>query len=339
MEARPSVHAAAGRLRKSAKAGYPAARFRMKFTRSVLYSDALLVLTAAIWGFAFVAQRVGMDDLGPFAFNAIRYAIGALVLLPLIRQRRKAAGATAAAATIAGAVDLPVRPAGLRRFLPFIITGCVMFLGATLQQLGLVTTTAGNAAFVTSLYVVIVPLLGSFFGRKNSLKNYLAAFISVAGLYIITVGGGFKVAPGDLLVLAGSLFWACHILVIDHFAPRVDSVELSAGQFAVCGALSLAAALVFEPQPFDGILSAAVPLLYGGLFSCGVAFTLQIVAQRSAPPAHASILLAFEGLFGALGGVLLLGEPATLRLFAGGGLMLAAAIFSQLPDRKPASRR
>ena len=320
----------------------------MKFTRSVLYSDALLVLTAAIWGFAFVAQRVGMDDLGPFAFNAVRYAIGALVLLPLIRQRRKAAAAMraaaqraggAAAAMVAGAADLPVRPAGLRRFLPFIITGCVMFLGATLQQLGLVTTTAGNAAFVTSLYVVIVPLLGSFFGRKNSLKNYLAALISVAGLYIITVGGGFKVAPGDLLVLAGSLFWACHILVIDHFAPRVDSVELSAGQFAVCGALSLAAALVFEPQPFDGILSAAVPLLYGGLFSCGVAFTLQIVAQRSAPPAHASILLAFEGLFGALGGVLLLGEPATLRLFAGGGLMLAAAIFSQLPDRKLASRR
>ncbi len=301
----------------------------MKFTRSVLYSDALLVLTAAIWGFAFVAQRVGMDDLGPFAFNAVRYAIGAIVLLPLIKQRRKAAAAA----------DGRGRPAGLRRFLPFAVCGCVMFLGATLQQLGLVTTTAGNAAFVTSLYVVIVPLLGSLFGRKNSLKNYLAALISVVGLYIITVGGGFKVAPGDLLVLAGSLFWACHILVIDHFAPRVDPVELSAGQFAVCGALSLAAALIFEPQPFNGILSAALPLLYGGLFSCGVAFTLQIVAQRSAPPAHASILLAFEGLFGAIGGVLLLGEPATLRLFAGGGLMLAAAIFSQLPDRKPANPR
>lgn len=328
----------------------------MKFTRSVFYSDALLVLTAAIWGFAFVAQRVGMDDLGPFAFNAVRYAIGALVLLPLIRQRRKAAAANAASAQGAGgeaaaAGDAAAgaagaaggasrgRPAGLRRFLPFAVCGSVMFLGATLQQLGLVTTTAGNAAFVTSLYVVIVPLLGSFFGRKNSLKNYLAALISVAGLYIITVGGGFKVAPGDLLVLAGSLFWACHILVIDHFAPRVDSVELSAGQFAVCGALSLAATLIFEPQPFDGILSAAVPLLYGGLFSCGVAFTLQIVAQRSAPPAHASILLAFEGLFGAIGGVLLLGEPATLRLFAGGGLMLAAAIFSQLPERKAAGRQ
>ncbi len=321
----------------------------MKFTRSVLYSDALLVLTAAIWGFAFVAQRVGMDDLGPFAFNAVRYAIGALVLLPLIGQRRKAAaairasaqgaGGPAAAAAAAVGADSRSRPAGPRRFLPFAVCGCVMFLGATLQQLGLVTTTAGNAAFVTSLYVVIVPLLGSLFGRKNSLKNYLAALISVVGLYIITVGGGFKVAPGDLLVLAGSLFWACHILVIDHFAPSVDSVELSAGQFAVCGALSLAAALIFEPQPFNGILSAAVPLLYGGLFSCGVAFTLQIVAQRSAPPAHASILLAFEGLFGAIGGVLLLGEPATVRLFAGGGLMLAAAIFSQLPDRKPANLR
>lgn len=307
----------------------------MKAKRSVLYSDALLVLTAAIWGFAFVAQRVGMDDLGPFAFNAVRYLIGALVLLPLIRWRRKAAAA--AFTQDVGTTGSPVRPKGLRRFLPFAVCGSVMFLGATLQQLGLVTTTAGNAAFVTSLYVVIVPLLGSLFGRVNHVKNYLAALVSVAGLYIITVGGGFTVAPGDLLVLAGSFFWAAHILVIDHFAPKVDSVELSAGQFAVCGALSFVAALLFEPKPFEGILSAAVPLLYGGLFSCGVAFTLQIVAQRSAPPAHASILLAFEGLFGAIGGVLLLGEPATLRLFAGGGLMLIAAIYSQLPDRKSSS--
>ena len=312
----------------------------MKPAASVLYSDVLLLLTAAIWGFAFVAQRVGMDAMGPFAFNAVRYAIGALVLLPLIHYRRRNAlrfsPAMAAATTAVAAPDAKApTPAalGLRRFLPFALAGGAMFIGASLQQLGIVTTTAGNAAFVTSLYVVIVPLIGSFFGRRTSLKDYIAAFIAVAGLYIITVGfgSGFSVAPGDLLVLAGSLFWAFHIIVIGRFASSVDPVELSAGQFAVCGILSLAAALVFEPHPFQGTLAAAVPILYGGVFSCGVAFTLQIVAQRHAPPPHASIILAMEGLFGAVGGVLLLGEAASMRLFAGGALMLGAAILSQLP--------
>lgn len=283
---------------------------------SILASDALLLLTAAIWGFAFVAQRVGMDDLGPFAFNAIRYFIGALVLIPLIRRRKSEAAEANAN-----------RP---KPMLPYILTGSALFLGASLQQVGLVTTTAGNAAFITSLYVVIVPMLGALFGRKAKAKDYFAALVAVAGLYIITIGKGFSIAPGDLFVLAGSFFWALHILVISRFASEVDPIELSAGQFAVCGALSLIVAMIFEPQPFQGILSAAVPLLYGGIFSCGVAFTLQIVAQRHAPPAHASIILAMEGLFGALGGVLILSEPATARLFLGGALMLSAAIFSQI---------
>lgn len=297
----------------------------MKSSISVLYSDSLLLLTAAIWGFAFVAQRVGMDDLGPFAFNAVRYAIGALVLLPLIRHRRK---------TRINAVwfSSGSSPGGL---LPFVLAGGAMFIGASFQQVGLVTTTAGNAAFVTSLYVVIIPLIGSLFGRKARLKDYIAAIVSVMGLYIITIGGGFTMAPGDLLVLAGSFFWALHILVIGRFAASVDPVELSAGQFAVCGLLSFIASLIFEPKPYEGVFSAAIPILYGGLFSCGVAFTLQIIAQRTSPPAHASIILAMEGLFGAIGGVLLLNEPASLRFFMGGALMLAAAIFSQLPIGKP----
>ncbi|MEW6550107.1 MAG: DMT family transporter [Spirochaetota bacterium] len=309
----------------------------MPLAPSVLASDALLLLTAAIWGFAFVAQRVGMDDLGPFAFNAIRYFIGALVLLPLIRRRRRATSIGQAAA--GAKAETPAAPGAhkalSRRILPYVLTGSALFLGASLQQAGLVTTTAGNAAFVTSLYVVIVPMLGAFFGRKASPKDFAAALVAVAGLYIITIGEGFSISPGDLLVLAGSVFWALHILVISRFASEVDPIELSAGQFAACGFLSLAAAMAFEPEPFKGILSAAVPLLYGGIFSCGVAFTLQIVAQRHAPPAHASIILAMEGLFGALGGVILIGEPASARLFLGGALMLAAAIGSQVSlDRK-----
>jgi len=297
----------------------------MKSSISVVYSDSLLLLTAAIWGFAFVAQRVGMDDLGPFAFNAVRYAIGALVLLPLIRHRRKARIST----------DRFSSGSSSRGFLPFVLAGGAMFIGASFQQVGIVTTTAGNAAFVTSLYVVIIPLIGTLFGRKARLKDYLAAIVSVIGLYIITIGGGFTMAPGDLLVLAGSFFWALHILVIGRFAASVDPVELSAGQFAVCGLLSFIASLIFEPNPYEGVFSAAIPILYGGLLSCGVAFTLQIIAQRTSPPAHASIILAMEGLFGAIGGVLLLNEPASLRFFTGGALMLAAAIFSQLPIGKP----
>ena len=320
----------------------------MKFRAGILYADLLLLLTAAIWGFAFVAQRLGMENIGPYAFNAVRYAIGALILIPLIIYRKKNRLITDQAVSSGGAVSYdgvslaggaatPSPKTALGRFtvkiLPFILAGSAMFIGASLQQLGIVTTTAGNAAFITSLYVVLVPLLATLFGRKTSLKDYIAALVAVLGLYIITVGFGskFSISPGDFLVLIGSLFWAVHILVIGKFAASVDPVELSAGQFAVCGVLSFIAALIFEPQPFQGVLAALIPILYGGLFSCGVAFTLQIVAQRRAPPAHASIILAMEGLFGALGGVLLLGEPATLRLFAGGALMLGAAILSQLP--------
>jgi drug/metabolite transporter (DMT)-like permease len=302
----------------------------MKLTRSVLISDALLVLTAAIWGFAFVAQRVGMESIGPFAFNAARYFLGALVLLPLIVKRRKDQAARPYARspeTLSG--DAPARTA-LSSLMPYILAGSCMFIGASLQQVGIVTTTAGNAAFVTSLYVVIVPLLGMLFGRRTGLKDYLAAAVAVAGLYIITIGKGFSMTPGDILVLAGSFFWALHILVIGRFAAAIDPVELSAGQFAVCGLWSFAASLIFEPAPYAGLFAAAIPILYGGLLSCGVAFTLQIVAQRTAPPSHASILLAMEGLFGAVGGILLLGEPLTLRLLSGGALMLAAAILSQL---------
>lgn len=306
----------------------------MKLTRSVLISDGLLVLTAAVWGFAFVAQRVGMESIGPFAFNAARYFLGALILVPLIFKRRRdqvarphASGQPQAQAPGTQAVTSQKKFASL---MPYILAGSCMFIGASLQQLGIVTTTAGNAAFVTSLYVVIVPLLGMLFGRRTGLKDYLAAAVAVAGLYIITIGKGFSMTPGDILVLAGSFFWALHILVIGRFASTIDPVELSAGQFAVCALWSFAASLIFEPAPYAGLLAAAIPILYGGLFSCGVAFTLQIVAQRTAPPSHASILLAMEGLFGAIGGILLLGEPLTLRLLLGGALMLAAAILSQL---------
>lgn len=314
----------------------------MSSSKGAFRAELLLLLTAAIWGFAFVAQRAGMGSIGPFAYNAARYAVGALSLLPLIAYRRRHAGLAESAAATPGSGRAGLARNKARSLGYPLLAGSILFMGASLQQLGIVTTTAGNAAFITSLYVVLVPLIGLFAGRHPGLKGWLAAGLAVAGLYLISVNGRFSVSPGDLLVLVGALFWAFHIIVIGSLAGKADPVELSAGQFLVCAVLSLGASFVLDP-PFPAgswlaaLGAAAIPILYGGIFSCGVAFTLQIVAQRTARPSHASIILALEGLFGAIGGILILGEALTARLAIGGGLMLAGAVLSQLaPAEKKA---
>ncbi len=298
-------------------------------------AELLLLLTAVIWGFAFVAQRVGMGSIGPFAFNAARYLVGAASLIPLLLIRRGGAASREK--------DLSA-PGWKRGFGYPLLAGTVLFLGASLQQIGLVTTTAGNAAFITTLYVVLVPLIGIFMGKRIGARGWLAALLAVGGLYLISVGGRLSISRGDLFELVGAIFWALHIIVIGRLAPKTDPIKLSAGQFIVCAALSFGASFVFDP-PFPGgswlssLGGAAIPILYGGLLSCGIAYTLQIVAQRTARPSHASIILSLECLFGAIGGILILGEPLTWKLAAGGSLMLAGAILSQLgpgglPDSK-----
>jgi drug/metabolite transporter (DMT)-like permease len=297
-------------------------------------AELLLLLAAAIWGFAFVAQRIGMDSVGPFTFSAVRSILGSLSLLPLIALRRKRTAAEALRNGNAG----PQRPSLGKRTLYALIAGTVLFGGASLQQVGLVTTTAGNAAFITSLYVVLVPIVGVLMGRKLGARAWLAAVLAVVGLYFISVKGSLSVSSGDLLELAGAFFWTAQIIVIGRLAPKTDPIELSAGQFAVNAFWSLLVALFTEPLPFSqawstGIWAAALPILYAGILSSGVAFTLQIVAQRTARPAPAAILMALEGVFGALGGILLLGEPLTARLAGGGALMLTGAVLAQLPAR------
>ena len=289
----------------------------MRNLRDTLQADGLLLLTALIWGFAFVAQRSGMKDIGPFAFNAVRFALGALALLPLrILQRRR------------GAEPAALGP--LARTAWAALAGLVLFLGASLQQVGLVTTTAANAGFITSFYVILVPLLGLLLGRSSGLRIWVGAVLALAGLFILSVGAGFCIAAGDLLNLLGAFFWALHILLITHLVARMEALEIALGQFATCAALSLVATLLVEPARFAGLRPAALPILYGGLFSIGVAYTLQIVAQKRAHPAHASIILSMEALFAAIGGVLLLHEPLTLRLATGGALMLTGMVLSQL---------
>ena len=286
-----------------------------------LKADGLLLLTAMIWGFAFVAQRIGMDYVGPFTFNGIRFALGCLVLLPLLARSNGP-----------GAVAEAIRPPLTRGQLVggASLTGVALFAGASMQQVGLVYTTAGNAGFITGLYVVIVPLLGLFWGQRPGAGTWTGAVLAAAGLYLLSVTASFTIAFGDLLVLIGAFFWAGHVLIIGWLSPRTSPVRLAFFQYAACSVLSMVVALLFEEITAAGVRGALVPILYGGVMSVGVAYTLQVVAQQSAHPAHAAILLSLEAVFAALGGWVLLGERLSIRGFTGCALMLAGMLLSQL---------
>lgn len=284
-------------------------------SRHTLKSDSLLLLTAGIWGFAFVAQRVGMKYVGPFGFNGVRFALGCFVLLPLIIngfRKQKTPGMNASGMTGG------------------ILAGLVLFAGASFQQIGMIYTMAGNAGFITGLYVVLVPILGIFIGRKTNTGTWIGAVLAAAGLYLLSVTEQLTIAFGDMLVLAGALFWACHVHIIGRFSPGNDSLKLAFTQYAVCSLLSLATAVFFENMSLSNYALAAVPILYGGIMSVGVAYTLQVVAQKEAHPAHAAILLSLESVFAALGGWLLLDEVLSPRAMAGCALMFSGMLISQL---------
>jgi drug/metabolite transporter (DMT)-like permease len=283
-----------------------------------LRSDLLLLLAAAIWGFAFVAQRMGMEHLGPLSFNAIRFVMGAAALAPVVWWRGRNGGAA------------PWR-VDLRRGL---ILGLVLFGGATLQQWGVVYTTAGKAGFITGLYVVLVPFLGLFVGQRTRARTWMGAVLAVAGLYLLTITGRFVMGLGDTLVLMGAVFWSVHVLLIGRWARHTEPVRLAALQFLVCGIISGAVGLPMEQPTMAAIADAAGPLLYAGLASTGIAYTLQVVAQRHAPPAHAAIILSLEAVFAVVGGMLLLGEILPTRGLVGCALMLAGMILSQLEPRR-----
>jgi drug/metabolite transporter (DMT)-like permease len=288
---------------------------------STLKADGLLLAAAMIWGTAFVAQRVGMDHVGPFTYNGLRFALGSLSLLPVVALF----GGERAAAE-----DILPAPGRAKLFFGVLLTGLVLFVGASLQQIGLVTTTAGKAGFITSLYVVIVPLLGLLLKQRPLLGTWLGAGLAAVGLYLLSVTQALTIETGDLLNLIGAFFWAAHVLMIAWLSPMVQPVRLAFLQFAVCALLSLLAAAILEPFSWRGIRAAALPIVYGGVISVGIGYTLQVVAQRDAHPAHASILLSMEAVFAALGGWLILQEIVTSREMAGCGLMLAGMLLSQL---------
>ena len=287
----------------------------------VLKSDGLLLFAAVIWGFGFVAQRVGMVHIGPFLFNGVRFALGCVVLLPFVLKNR-----------------LPlIRPAknsvslGIKTTISAsALAGFVLFSGASFQQIGLVYTTAGNAGFITGLYVVIVPLLALLWGTRTSFGTWIGASLAAAGLYLLSVTEHLTISLGDLLEIIGAFFWAGHVLIIGWLSAKLDSLQLAFFQYAICAILSLIMAFFFETFTLFGLFRAAVPILYGGALSVGVAYTLQVVGQRNAHPAHAAVLLSLEAVFAAIGGRVVLSEILTVRETFGCGLMLFGMLFSQL---------
>jgi len=290
-------------------------------------NDSLLLLTAVIWGLAFVAQRMGMDHVGPYTYNAVRFALGSLSLVPLILFMRGRPSRDQARPTSSTGPT----PARISPVLAGLLAGVILVIGASLQQIGLVSTTAGKAGFITGLYVVLVPLSGLLWRQRAGWSAWVGAVLSVGGLFLLSVTASFSIEKGDLLVLIGAFFWAAHVQVVGWLSPRTDPVRLSCVQFAVCSILSAAGAGLTEHVRWEAILAAAGPILYGGLLSVGVAYTLQVVAQRSAPPAHAAILLSLESVFAALGGLVVLGERLPLRGVAGCFIMFAGVLVSQAP--------
>lgn len=296
-------------------------------------NSLLLLLTATIWGVAFVAQSVGMDHVGPFTFNAIRSIIGGIVLIPCIffLDHRKSAQKE----------ELPSPQQQVEQtgtlILGGVCCGILLALASSFQQMGIQYTTVGRAGFITACYIVIVPILGHFFLRKKcGATIWIAVALALAGLYLLCITDGFSVGKGDLLVMVCSLLFSLHILVIDYFSPKVDGVKMSCIQFFVCGFLCAIPAVFTEHIVSADIFAAWAPILYAGVMSCGVAYTLQIIGQKDMNPTVASLILSLESCISVLAGWIFLNQKLSARELSGCVLMFAAIILAQLPSGKKA---
>lgn len=291
----------------------------MKQQINQLRGSLLLLLTSMIWGAAFVAQSAGMDYIGPFTFNGLRMLMGAAVLLPFLLKRRTGAHTNASE-----------RKMLLRGG---ILCGVALFVGSTLQQIGIVDTTAGKAGFITAMYVVLVPVMGVFVGHKQPWLVWLGVALSAVGMYFLCVHESLSLNRGDLMVLAGAVGFSFHILLIDRYSAHVDGVKLSCLQFFVAGVLGLVFMFLFETPQISQIFAAWLPLLYAGVFSCGVAYTLQILGQRDTDPTIASMILCLEAVFSVVFSWFLLGERLSAREIFGCVLIFAAILLAQLKGK------
>ena len=295
----------------------------------------MLLLTAAIWGTAFVAQSVGMDYVEPFTFTFVRNIIGGLVLIPCIwflkklkRKENRIESSGLQATTENHSGKLPVTRT---EWIGGICCGVALFLASNLQQIGIVYTTVGKAGFITALYVVIVPIMGIFFKKRVSILVWICVALSVIGLYLLCMTeGSFSLNVGDFLTLLCAIMFSVHIMVIDHFSPKGDGVVMSCIQFFVCGLLSGITMLFVENPQIENMLAAWLPIIYAGVFSSGIAYTLQVVAQKDMNPTIASLILCLESVVSAIAAWLILHEAMTTRELVGCGLMFAAIVMANL---------
>ena len=297
-----------------------------------LKNSLLLLLTATIWGVAFVAQSVGMDHVGPFTFNMVRSIIGGLVLIPCIFLLNKINPPKEG-------FESPEERKHSHKVLAIggICCGILLCVASNFQQMGIKYTTVGRAGFITACYIVIVPILGLLFFKKKCRSTIWAAVVlALIGLYLLCMTDGFGVGKGDLLVMVCAVLFSFHILVIDHFSPLVDGVKMSCIQFFVCGILCGIPALLLEHPQISSIFAAWQPILYAGVMSCGVAYTLQIVGQKNMNPTVASLILSLESCISVLAGWLILGQSMSLREILGCIIMFIAIILAQLPQKESA---
>ena len=292
-------------------------------------NSLLLLLTSFIWGVAFVAQSVGGEAVGCFTFNGVRSLIGALVLIPVIffldAQKKKELGEE----------KFQEQKGDFKTLLTGgICCGVMLCIASNFQQFGISFTTVGKAGFITAMYILIVPILGLFMKKKVSMKVWFGVVLATIGLYMLCMTSeSFSLSKGDFLVLICAGFFSLHILIIDYFSPKADGVRMSCIQFFVCGIISMIIAFIFEQPNLGAILSGWLPILYAGVLSCGVAYTLQIVGQKNMDPTVASLILSLESVFSVLAGWVILNQKLSGRELFGCGLMFLAIIMAQLPEK------
>lgn len=287
-------------------------------------ASLMLLLAAAIWGFSFVAQRVGARYVGSFTYNGVKFMLGFLSLVPLMIYFNKKSGENKGQDKEHGSYF------NRSTLIAGVTAGLVIFTASSLQQIGLVETTAGKAAFITGFYIVLVPFMGIFLKHRIQRSTWLAAGFAITGLYLLSITKDFTISRGDLLELIGAFFWAAHILLVDKYTKTIDTLKFSFVQYAVCAILSMVVAIIFEDITLIGLKQAIVPILYGGIASVGIAYTLQAFGQKNAKPSHAAIILSMETVFASIGGLIILNELMGIRGYIGCGLMLAGMLLSQL---------
>ena len=311
----------------------------MKKKQTPLKNSLILLLTATIWGIAFVAQSEGGDAVGAFTFNSTRSLIGSLVLIPVIfllnkinPKDNKSESGISSGNSSSGNIFSRNRTL----ILGGISCGICFFLASNFQQLGIMYTSVGKAGFITACYIVIVPILGLFMKKKCSPFIWAAVAMALVGLYLLCITDGFSIGKGDILVLICAFLFSLHILIIDYFSPKVDGVKMSCIQFFVCGVLSAIPALIFEHPQLSAFHGAWGAILYAGVMSCGVAYTLQIVGQKNMDPTVASLILSLESCISVLAGWIILGQKLSMREIIGCVVMFAAIVLAQLPQKENA---